>query len=113
RNVTGEREWTSAWASVFTVMNSTPCTPASIIRLTALLPPPPTPITLMWAKFSISPNENEDPYMLRGVPDTVLPPDRLFICRCQSYHTRVSDFRLEGLRVLRSIVRTFKPSNFR
>ena len=40
----------SAWASVFTAMNSTPRTPASIIRLTAFVPPPPTPTTLMTAK---------------------------------------------------------------
>jgi len=40
----------SAWASVLTAMNSTPRSPASIIRLTALTPPPPTPTTLMMAK---------------------------------------------------------------
>ena len=40
----------SAWASVFTAMNSTPRTPASIIRLTALVPPPPTPMTLITAR---------------------------------------------------------------
>ena len=40
----------SAWASVFTAMNSTPRTPASIMRLTALVPPPPTPTTLITAK---------------------------------------------------------------
>jgi hypothetical protein len=39
-----------AWASVFTAMNSTPLRPASIIRLTALQPPPPTPMTLITAK---------------------------------------------------------------
>src|SRR5450631_204662 len=36
----------SACASVFTAMNSTPWTPVSTIRLTALLPPPPTPTIL-------------------------------------------------------------------
>ncbi len=40
----------SAWASVLTAMNSTPLRPCSIIRLTALTPPPPTPTTLMTAK---------------------------------------------------------------
>ncbi|MBT9142715.1 MAG: hypothetical protein DDT29_01109 [Dehalococcoidia bacterium] len=37
----------SACASVFTEINSTPRKPAAIIRLTALLPPPPTPITFI------------------------------------------------------------------
>ena len=40
----------SAWASVLTAMNSTPLSPASIMRLTALQPPPPTPTTLMTAR---------------------------------------------------------------
>src|SRR5438132_12738383 len=31
-------------------MNSTPCTPVSTIRLTALLPPPPTPMILTSVK---------------------------------------------------------------
>ena len=39
----------SAWMSVFTAMNSTWLMPASIIRLTALIPAPPTPITLITA----------------------------------------------------------------
>ncbi len=39
----------SAWASVFMAINSAPLSPASIMRLTALLPPPPTPITLILA----------------------------------------------------------------
>jgi hypothetical protein len=38
-----------AWASVLMAMNSTPFRPASIIRLTALTPPPPMPTTLMTA----------------------------------------------------------------
>ena len=38
--------------SQFTAINSTPLTPASIIRFTALLPPPPTPITLILANGS-------------------------------------------------------------
>ena len=37
-------------ASVLTAMNSTPFRPASIIRLTALQPPPPTPTTLISAR---------------------------------------------------------------
>ncbi len=40
----------NACASVLTAMNSTPFSPASIMRLTALTPPPPTPITLMTAR---------------------------------------------------------------
>src|SRR5665811_1182520 len=40
----------SAWASVLTAMNSTPRRPASTIRLTAFVPPPPTPTTLMPAR---------------------------------------------------------------
>src|SRR5207253_1342382 len=40
----------SACASVFTAMNSTPFRPASTIRFTALVPPPPTPTTLMTAR---------------------------------------------------------------
>ena len=40
----------SAWASVLTAMNSTPRRPASTMRLTALVPPPPTPTTLMTAR---------------------------------------------------------------
>ena len=39
----------SAWASVFTEMNSTPPSCSSIIRLTALPPPPPTPTTFIRA----------------------------------------------------------------
>ena len=40
----------SACASVLTATNSTPLRPASIIRLTALTPPPPMPTTLITAK---------------------------------------------------------------
>ena len=40
----------SAWASVLAEMNSTPRSPASTIRLTALVPPPPTPTTLITAR---------------------------------------------------------------
>ena len=40
----------SACASVLTAMNSTPLSPASIIRLTALTPPPPMPTTLITAR---------------------------------------------------------------
>ena len=42
-------ERASAWRSVFTAMNSTPCTPRLTMWLTALPPPPPTPTTLMTA----------------------------------------------------------------
>ena len=40
----------SAWLSVLTAMNSTPLRPASTMRLTALVPPPPMPTTLMTAR---------------------------------------------------------------
>jgi hypothetical protein len=40
----------SAWASVLMAMNSTPLSPASIMRFTALTPPPPIPTTLITAK---------------------------------------------------------------
>ena len=40
----------SAWASVLMAMNSTPFSPASIMRFTALTPPPPMPTTLITAK---------------------------------------------------------------
>ncbi len=40
----------SAWASVLIAMNSTPLSPTSIMRLTALTPPPPMPTTLITAR---------------------------------------------------------------
>ena len=43
------QELRSAWTSVFATMNSTPWSPESIIRFTALPPEPPTPMTLMLA----------------------------------------------------------------
>mmetsp|Transcript_33565 Transcript_33565/g.64280 ORF Transcript_33565/g.64280 Transcript_33565/m.64280 type:complete len:328 (-) Transcript_33565:293-1276(-) len=43
----------SACASVFTIQNSTPSNCASIMRLTALEPPPPVPITLMVALLKL------------------------------------------------------------
>ena len=42
-------ELCSACTSVFAAINSTPSTCAAIMRFTALLPPPPTPITLIRA----------------------------------------------------------------
>ena len=47
--LTSDFELRSACASVFTEMNSTPSRCSSIIRLTALPPPPPTPTTFMRA----------------------------------------------------------------
>src|SRR5882724_7076756 len=46
---TGARDICSACKSVLATTNSTPSTPAQIIRLTAFPPPPPTPITLIFA----------------------------------------------------------------
>ena len=53
----------SACLSVLTAMKSTPCRPDSIMRLTALVPAPPTPMTLMEAKllFSISNSSTRHP----------------------------------------------------
>ena len=52
-----DRDAASAWASVLTEMNSTPSRRSSIIRFTALPPPPPTPITFiraLWVTVSSS-----------------------------------------------------------
>src|SRR5699024_10140319 len=48
-SLTSASDISSAWASVLIAMNSTPLRPDSIMRLTALTPPPPTPTTLMTA----------------------------------------------------------------
>ena len=50
----GARLICKACRSVLAAMNSTPSTPASIMRFTALLPPPPTPITLILALLRAS-----------------------------------------------------------
>ena len=47
-----------AWRSVLAAINSTPSIPASIIRLTALQPPPPIPITLIDALWAPSSNDS-------------------------------------------------------
>ena len=49
-SLTSASEASRAWASVFTAMNSTPLRLASIMRLTALTPPPPIPTTLITAR---------------------------------------------------------------
>src|SRR5712691_1456379 len=43
-----------ACRSVFATTNSMPSIPASIMRFTALLPPPPTPMTLILASLRVS-----------------------------------------------------------
>jgi len=48
--LTSASDISSACASVLIAMNSTPLRPTSIIRLTALTPPPPMPTTLMTAR---------------------------------------------------------------
>src|SRR3974390_3432901 len=53
-NFAGACDSFSACKSVFAAMNSTPSTLARIIRLTALQPPPPTPMTLSFAGESSS-----------------------------------------------------------
>ncbi len=42
----------SAWMSVLTATKSTSLMPASIIRFTAFRPAPPTPTTLMTARYA-------------------------------------------------------------
>src|SRR5436309_5352820 len=51
--LSGARDPLRAWQSVLATMNSTPCRLVEIIRFTALLPPPPTPITLMLAPTAL------------------------------------------------------------
>ncbi len=51
--VVSASESRSAWRSVLTAMNSTPLMPASTMRFTALVPPPPTPTTLITARLSL------------------------------------------------------------
>ena len=46
----GALDFFSCCASQFTATNSTPWSPASIMRSTALLPPPPTPMTLIFSR---------------------------------------------------------------
>jgi hypothetical protein len=48
----GARERFSACRSVLATRNSMPSMPASIMRFTALLPPPPMPITFIRAPVS-------------------------------------------------------------
>jgi hypothetical protein len=47
--LTSASDINSACASVLTAMNSTPDSPASTMRVTAFVPPPPTPQTLITA----------------------------------------------------------------
>ncbi len=49
-NFTSASHMPSACASVLIAMNSTPRTPASTMRFTAFVPPPPTPQTLITAR---------------------------------------------------------------
>src|SRR3954464_1318837 len=77
---TPARLWSSAWTSVFATMNSTPPNPTSTMRLTALLPPPPTPTTLIFAprracsssvsrSFSSRPWGTSNSFMIPPGPD--------------------------------------------
>jgi hypothetical protein len=50
----GARLERSAWQSVFAARNSTPSTFEAIMRFTALPPPPPTPITRIFADGGIA-----------------------------------------------------------
>ncbi len=49
-SLTSASDISRACASVFTAMNSTPLSPTSIMRFTALTPPPPMPTTLITAR---------------------------------------------------------------
>ena len=53
-SLTGACDMRSACRSVLATMNSMPSTPASIMRFTALPPPPPTPMTLILASLRAS-----------------------------------------------------------
>src|SRR5574342_189068 len=57
-SLTGAGEARSACKSVFATMNSTPVKRASIIRLIALDPPPPRPMTLILALSFVSSSSN-------------------------------------------------------
>jgi len=57
--LTGAFDMRRAWASVFATIKSIPCNSQSIMVLTAFPPPPPTPITLIFALWSmLSSNSN-------------------------------------------------------
>ncbi len=43
----------NCWTSVLTAMNSTPFTPVSTMRFTALVPAPPMPTTLMVVTYGL------------------------------------------------------------
>src|SRR5580700_8710438 len=76
-NFTGAWESFSACKSVFAAMNSTPSTFARIMRLTAFDPPPPAPITFIFAPFcGSSVNETLIPVSF-GV---MLPPPEIRYC---------------------------------
>ncbi len=65
----GERDLSSAWASVLMAQNETPSMRVWIIRLTALPPPPPTPRTLIMqgepspSSGRITPSSREEGFM--------------------------------------------------
>src|SRR5207237_2818340 len=69
---TGASDRPSAWVSVLIATNSTPRTPDWIMRLTALLPPPPMPRTTMRA----APSRVVCPFI-----DCTLPPPSISINR--------------------------------
>ena len=50
----GARDMRNACRSVLATTNSIPSMPESIMRLTALFPPPPTPMTLILASLRVS-----------------------------------------------------------
>ena len=68
----------SACASVLATMNSTPEMPACTIRDTALLPPPPTPTTLIRAPMRAS-SSSVSRIASKPSWSAIVPPDRVAI----------------------------------
>src|SRR4051812_3631507 len=85
----------SAWASVFTEMNSTPSRCSAIMRLTALPPPPPTPTTFIRAFWVTDSSSSK---MLMALPLCEKPLKRTSV---QAYK------RFSNSRLLRLYVSTF------
>src|SRR5487761_178815 len=75
-NLVGACDIFSACKSVLAAMNSTPSTLARIMRFTALQPPPPTPMTLIFAPFcGSSLNETRSPASFGIIPPPLkIPP---------------------------------------
>ena len=73
----------SACLSVLIPINSTPAISSSIIRLTALLPAPPTPTTIILAEFSAS---------FIFISNKILPPSFSHLFRFYHLYTKIRVF---------------------